>query len=107
LNDNRIFRMVRGNNAQECLITYFELINYNPSLVTKKEFDSIELIEKETCWTKNSQENTYTALKDNASIFITYAHGDYQRLGFKKGQNFKIDEDFIIFDETIVNELHV
>ena len=107
LNDNRIFRMVRGNNAQECLITYFELINYNPSLVTKKEFDSIELIEKETCWAKNSQENTYTALKDNASIFITYAHGDYQRLGFKKGQNFNIDEDFIIFDKTTVNELHV
>jgi len=76
-------------------------------LVTKKEFDSIELIEKEISWTKNSQENTYTALKDNASIFITYDHGEYQRLGFEKGQNFKIEEDFIIFDETAVSELPV
>ena len=76
-------------------------------LVTKKEFDSIELIEKEISWTKNSQENIYTALKDNAFIFITYDHGEYQRLGFKKGQNFKIEKDFIIFDETTVSELPV
>ncbi len=106
LNDNRIFRMVRGNNAKECLTTYFELINYDPSLV-KKEFDSIELIYKETCWSGNSQENIYTALNDNASIFITYTHGKYQRWGFKKRQNFKVEENFIIFDETVLKELPV
>ena len=30
LNQNRTFRMVRGNNANECLNKYFEIINYSP-----------------------------------------------------------------------------
>ena len=76
-------------------------------LVTKKEFDSIELLEKKIFWKKTSQENIYTALMNNASIFVTYGHGEYQRLSFKKEQTFKIEGDFIIFDETTVTEFPV
>lgn len=106
-NGNKTFRMVRGNNIQECLNNYFELINYIPSLKIKREFDSIELLEKEACWSKSTEGNIYTAIKDNASIFITYDHGEYQRLSFKKDQGFKIEHDFIIFDKTTVDELPV
>lgn len=106
-NNDKTFRMVRGNNAQECLISYFQLINYNPLSITKKEFDSIELVEKDTSWSKNLQENTYTAIKDNASIFITYDHGIYEMLNFKKEGNFKIDNDFIIFDKTTVTKINI
>lgn len=105
LDGRKTFRMVRGNTSQECLTEYFKLINYVPSgSVTKKEFDSIELIEKEIYWGKNSQENIYTALKDNASIFIIYDHGVHERLIFNADQNFKIDEsgNFIIFDKANV-----
>lgn len=106
-NNDKIFRMVRGNNVEECLTSYFKLINYNPLSIVKKEFDSIELVEKETSWVKNEQENKYTAKKDNASIFVMYDHGIYEMLSFKKEGNFKIDNDFIIFDKNIATKINI
>ena len=102
LNGNRIFRLVRGNASQECLIEYFKIIHYVPDKsIIKKEFDSIELIKKETHWKKNPN-RIYTAIKDSAPIFIIYDHGVHEMLVFNIGSEFKIDEsgNFIIFNKT-------
>ena len=72
----------------------------------EKEFDSIELIDRNIAWKENIKENKYTALKDISSIFVTYDHGVYHRLGFKKGDFFLIKKgDFLVYDENLTSEL--
>jgi len=74
----------------------------------KKEFDSIELIDRNIAWQENIKENKYTALRDTSSIFVTFDHGVFQRLGFKKGNFFQIEKgDFLVYDENLVSELSI
>lgn len=74
----------------------------------EKEFDSIELIDRNVAWEENTKENKYTALKDVSSIFVTYDHGVFQHLGFKKGDFFQIKKgDFLVFDENLASELPI
>ena len=70
----------------------------------KEEFDSIELIEKSNSWNVDKSINKYTAKNDTASIFIIYEHGNYKRLGFKKGHQFLIKDDFIIYELNLLIE---
>lgn len=73
----------------------------------KKEFDSIELLHRDNSWTVNG--NTYTAIRNDSDIFVIYDHGKHERLVFKAGQDFKIDDEgnFIIYDETSVSSFQV
>jgi len=74
-------------------------------LTKKKEFDSIELIDKNASWGTTEFERKYTAIRDHAGIFVTYYHGNYQHLEFKKDDTFEIENDFIVFDENKVNNI--
>ncbi|MCH7559946.1 MAG: hypothetical protein IIC67_01015 [Thaumarchaeota archaeon] len=73
----------------------------------KKEFNSIELLSRDSSWTSNG--NTYTAIRNGSDIFVIYDHGKHERLVFKAGHDFNIDDDgnFIIYDETSVTSLQV
>ena len=110
LDGSKTFRMVRGNTSQECLTEYFKLINYtsNKSLI-KKEFNSIELLKKETHWVEDSHKKIYTALKDNASIFIIYDHGVHEMLVFTVGSKFEIDEsgNYLFFNQSQVTSHNI
>ena len=70
----------------------------------KREFDNIQLIDREENWEKDSENNIYTALKDDASIFVYFYTANYKTLKFKKGQSFQIKDDFILYDESTVRE---
>ncbi len=70
----------------------------------KKEFDSIQLIDRIENWEEDISNNTYTALRDDASIFAYFETAKYKSLIFKKDQSFEIDGDFIIYDELTVRE---
>jgi len=48
--------------------------------IMKKEFDSIELIDRNIAWQENIKENKYTALRDTSSIFVIFDHGVFQHL---------------------------
>ena len=73
----------------------------------KKEFNSIELLCRDSSWTSNA--NTYTAIRNDSDIFVIYDHGKHERLVFKGGRDFKIDDDgnSIIYDETNVTSFQV
>jgi len=70
----------------------------------KREFDSIQLIERIRNWNKIPENNTYVALRDDASIFVYFETANYKLLTFKKDQSFQVDGDFIIYDESAVRE---
>lgn len=76
-------------------------------LLVKKDFDSIELIDRNIAWLSDQEKNTHTALRDNSSIFITFGHGHFQRLGFQKNEYFQILDDCLVYDENKITELEV
>ena len=70
----------------------------------KREFDTIQLIKRETDWKKDSTNSKYTAQHENSSIFAYFSPAVYKMLIFTKGRSFKIDDDHIIYDELSVTE---
>ena len=69
----------------------------------KREFDSIELVDRHESWKTDLNENRYIALKENSLIFVTYTHGEFETISFQKEHSFKIEDgDFLIFDENQV-----
>ncbi len=75
--------------------------------MVKKEFDSIELIDRNIAWSSDSENNIYTALRENSSIFVVFSHGVFQRLGFQKKESFQIIDDYLVYDEHSVLELDI
>ncbi len=70
----------------------------------KREFDNIQLIERIQNWNEIPENNTYVALRDDASIFVYFETANYKLLIFKKDQSFQVDGDFIIYDESAIRE---
>lgn len=73
----------------------------------KKEFDSIELIDRNIAWSSDSEKNVHTALREDSSIFVVFSHGVFQRLGFQKNKSFQIIDDCLVYDEHSVLELDI
>jgi len=70
----------------------------------KREFDTIQLIDRIENWKKIHENNTYVALTDDASIFVYFETANYKLLKFKKDQFFQIDDDFIIYDNQLLEK---
>lgn len=70
----------------------------------KREFHSIQLINRKIDWQKDPIKKKYTASTDNSSIFVYYSVANYKMFVFKKNHSFEVDGDYIVFDDSSAKE---